>query len=513
MTFDRFWQSLQKNSHHLGDGLLVLIVILVSFFHLWQLQDLPRGLYVDETSIGLNAARIAEKGVDEFNEPYPIYFTAFGEYKNPVYIYAAAGLFELFGVSELTLRITSFIFFYLFLLALFLLISELFKGSRLILSYALIAAGFLPWFFPMSRIAFEVISQLTFVVLTLYLIFKAYQKRSRHELLYAFLAGLAAGVSIYTYSTARLLTLGLIGTLLVVYWAKPFWQRHLATLVGFLIGLIPYFIFSANHPGALTHRFKELTFLFNQSMTFWEKLLTFKDNYLSYLSVDYLLLQGDGNLRHAAGHGGELFFVVWLLGILGVVWLIMEGHILKQKYLLFLGLNFLIAPVGAALTTGDSALRSVLIGLYFVIFSCVGLSYLLTLESSKQRHLIVALVLVGLVVESSSYINYYFTKFPEKSSWTFENYNYREVLAEALRQRPKDIIISEWGHRPSTDLAFYRYIVPNPLNTPIRVGEPRAQSGRCIINNPFNETILDKDLYPVRNLSVPGNFTKLNCYY
>src|SRR5215831_801223 len=51
----------------------------------------------DSSSIALNAWTIASSGIDEWGNSFPVYFQAFGEYKNPVYIYALAAVFKIFG--------------------------------------------------------------------------------------------------------------------------------------------------------------------------------------------------------------------------------------------------------------------------------------------------------------------------------------------------------------------------------------------------------------------------------
>jgi hypothetical protein len=56
------------------------------------LGSAPPGLYNDEASIGYNAWTLAHHGVDEHGVAHPLFFEAFGEYKNTVYIYALAPL-------------------------------------------------------------------------------------------------------------------------------------------------------------------------------------------------------------------------------------------------------------------------------------------------------------------------------------------------------------------------------------------------------------------------------------
>jgi len=499
-----------KHWHIIIAGLFVLI----SFFHIWQLADLPRGLYVDESSIGLNAAEIAESGHDEHGYRMPIYFEAFGEYKNPVYIYLSAFIFKILGASEFTLRLTSFIFFYLFLFGFYILVEKLFKGNKAIVAYSLISAGFLPWFFPMSRIAFEVISHLTVAVYILLFVYQTYHEDDKAKRwLYPLLTGLFIGLSIYTYSTARLLSLFMIPTLFAVYYSRKYLYTNLRVLAGFIIGLIPYLIFSHNNPGALTDRFKTLTYIFDSSLSFGERLNIFVENYFSYLSPNYFFYTGDTNLRHHIGYGGELFIVVAALALIGLVWLFATGYFRQHKYLIFLLISFLFSPIAAALTTGDSSLRSVLVGLYILIFSLFGLSALLTLDDKKARNVACLVIALALSIEVFNYLHYYFIDYPKKSIGAFESYDFKRTLKVAMAQRPSDIVVSEKANQPYAHLEFYRRVVgATNTKTLIVIGEPVAKDNRCIIFFPFDETIIDQNQYYFRDLNSTDDFTKLRCF-
>jgi predicted membrane-bound mannosyltransferase len=83
------------------------IVVAAIIAHVHGLATLPRGFYVDESSIAYNAYQIAQTGRDEHGVAWPLYFKAFGEYKNPLYIYALALFYRLVGYSELTTRLLS----------------------------------------------------------------------------------------------------------------------------------------------------------------------------------------------------------------------------------------------------------------------------------------------------------------------------------------------------------------------------------------------------------------------
>lgn len=218
---------------------MLLLCFVICFFHLWQITDIPKGFYVDELSIGYNASVVARTAHDEHGQFLPIFFESFGEYKNSLYIYVAAIIFKLFGVSDTALRAASFIFYALFLGGIFLLAMRIFRANKMMSLYVLTGAGFLPWFFTLSRIAFEVISQLTVTMWVLLLIHMSYcDSKDKNQWMPAILAGLVLGLSVYTYSTARLLSFLMIGSVAVIYMRTAF-KKTVIILAGFVASVIP----------------------------------------------------------------------------------------------------------------------------------------------------------------------------------------------------------------------------------------------------------------------------------
>src|SRR5215831_5533067 len=45
----------------------------------------PAGFFIDESSVAYNAYTISQTGHDESGVAWPLYFRAFGEYKNPIF--------------------------------------------------------------------------------------------------------------------------------------------------------------------------------------------------------------------------------------------------------------------------------------------------------------------------------------------------------------------------------------------------------------------------------------------
>src|SRR3982750_4433431 len=89
--------------------IVLLAAVATGATALWfaQLTSNPPGFYIDESSIAYNAHTVSQTGCDENGVSWPLYFRAFGDYKNPIYIYLLAGLFRLTGPSILVARLLS----------------------------------------------------------------------------------------------------------------------------------------------------------------------------------------------------------------------------------------------------------------------------------------------------------------------------------------------------------------------------------------------------------------------
>lgn len=499
--------------------ILSISIVLVLFFHYWQLGSLPKGLYVDESSIGLNAAFIARDGVDEHGVAWPTYFEAFGEYKNPVYIYAAAGVFAVAGVSEFTLRFTSFLFFSVFLIGWVVLLQVLFKQNYFLHVYGVLSAGFLPWFFNLSRIAFEVISQLSFMVWVLVLTKLSYseehrknhtdQQRFFYNWVLPIATGLILGGSVYTYSTARLISGLFFITLLAVYRPIRYWIIHLKVGIGCAIALIPYFLYSLENPEAMTSRFKVVSYLYDTSLSLIEKLWLFINNYFQFLSPQYLLFQGDSSMRHDPGPGGAVFTSIVILVIAGFWYLVRSSK--RQFWNQVILLNFIISPVAAALTTGDSSLRTIIVGLLLVLISCYGFLQVQEFKKNKAKKIVLGSLMLLLVIEIITFLYSYFLVFPQKSIWAFESYNVEKSIKTALQVSPTNTVASEKGNQQYAHIQFYLLSLGLSEHT-IPIVPPIAMPDRCVIVSAFDFEVENEEIYQVTEYGDPHDFTKVKCF-
>jgi hypothetical protein len=99
-----------RRRRRLWGAALALVGALIIVRNLCGLDSAPLGAYVDETSIGYNAWAISTHAVDEHGAHLPLYFTAFGEYKNPVYIYTLSAVLRVLPLTVATERLPAALF-------------------------------------------------------------------------------------------------------------------------------------------------------------------------------------------------------------------------------------------------------------------------------------------------------------------------------------------------------------------------------------------------------------------
>ena len=200
-----------RSHRRLWVGAIAVIAALVVVRNLVDLSGSPPGLYVDEASIGYNAWTIAHFGVDEHGIHFPLFFEAFGEYKNPIYVYAVAALVRFLPLTVAVERFPAALFG-LAVVGFLTAAAWRMTGSRLITLGTLALTAFTPWLVIESRVGFETISLVALLSAALWCL------AGRQPTARQFgIAGVFLALAIYGYTTARLEVL-LIAIALAIAW-------------------------------------------------------------------------------------------------------------------------------------------------------------------------------------------------------------------------------------------------------------------------------------------------------
>jgi len=452
---ERFVQSTAApttSGTHLGRSLLVLLTASVVFLRFVGLDLVPPGTYADEASIGYNAYSILQTGADEHGVPFPVFFQAFGEYKNPVFIYSLVPMIKIFDLSTWTIRLGSALFGLGSAIFLGLIVKETIGGIWAPM-FCFILASLTPWLYGVSRVGFEVVSFPFFLTLALWSWLIATKSNS---LLWFLLSWFAWGVSLFTYSTARLMVPVLVLALIGCYFRdlRSTRTRCLLGSLPFAACLLLLLYWSFQHPGSLTARLTEISIWKNRPEML-TAVGTFFSNYLNYLSPSFLFLRGDPNLRHHTGHGGELFLTTFPAFLVGLAYAWQQRHQALERFVL---LGFLLFPLAASLTEDPShALRTVNAMPFIVLLMVWGFKWLWELLHQRRTLLVVFAVVAAL--ETAGFYYDYFFAYPDRTQIWF-NSGLPQAVKIALSNRESGVYYSPLAFRNEDFEAVEPYIQP-----------------------------------------------------
>jgi len=425
------------------------VAVLIVVRNLSGLASAPLGAYVDETSVGYNAWAISTHAVDEHGAHLPLYFTAFGEYKNPVYIYTLSALLRVLPLTVTTERLPAALFG--LLTCLFLTLIAWRRSRSLPITLLTLAlCGLTPWLTVESRVGFEVISMLAAISAALWCLAIAHDGG---RLGWYVAAGCLLGIAVFAYSTGRV-EVALLAVALVL---AQGWRGR-PTLRGCLIALLPvsgaYLVLWAwnlQHPGALTARFNAIS-VFADGASVPTAVGRFIGNYFTYFGPDFLFLDGDHQPRHATQFGGMLLWITLPLVIAGVVAVWRKR---EKPFLRFILFGLLAAPVSAALTVEGvpHALRSSLMLPFLIVLAVEGM--ILARERLPEwRHVVAAAAAAALVIQGALSTVDMFATWPARSALAFDAGEIDAITRASALSRGTPLLLSNTLDQPYIQAAF-----------------------------------------------------------
>lgn len=426
------------------------------------LETSPPGFYIDEAGEAAVALCTADRG-EGFYEPLAPFFArgpAGGRF-SPIYVYFAALWSKVFGPSIYSFRSIPAFFNVLTIIAIFLIAQQLI-GSTYAVFAALIAA-LQPWGFQFSRIAWDPPLMVCFMCWGIFVFLNA--KRIR----YAVLAGILFSLALYSYQAAKAFLPLYLFALLLMPKFRPFRSRY--TFSAFAITCIscclPLVLFTFSQTGM--SRFNQVSILskhyFQNALdgSYFNLLTRFLSNMGTHLSLDFLFIKGDANLRHSPPFIGQLGYIELLALILFLVLVFQSLCRLKSRTLLFRSLakrkNVLMfssigaiaALIPAALTHEGipHALRGIASWPFFALFFAT-LMFIVDTKWKSPR----LLYLVMAIWYSVSFASRYFENYPKQAASYFDLGIVQEAKA-AKTSRDWKQFIRRHRHYDRAALAYY----------------------------------------------------------
>lgn len=404
------------------------LIVFGSVLQFAALRSNPPGFFLDESSIGLNAYTIATSGSDEHGVAWPLFFKAFGEYKNPVYIYIVAGVFRVFGPGVVSIRVTGVVAGLITALLLGLLAARISKNTYVGLLTASLTL-LTPWLFELSRLAFEVTIYPLMLVLFLWAVQRASAKE-RWSLIEVLTIAFSLALLTYTYSVGRLLA-PMLALGLLLFASRKRAAGILLTWVVFALTLVPILIFQWGNPTALTRRFEVISYVHPES-TWLSIFKTFAANFSSNLNPWRLFVTESSRVSeivHVPGPPAMLSVTLFL--VIGSLVLLVRPRKFDAWWR-FIAFGLLASVVPASLTIDKfHMLRLTLVPIFLLTLCIPALEWLI----SHNQRVLFALVVIATLSQGGWFLyRYHNSVNSERRRHVFDAEYRKTIFAPALEQ-------------------------------------------------------------------------------
>lgn len=516
------------------------IILTALLLRVVQLGGNPPSLTWDEAAWGYNAYALGIDGRDEFGRFLPYdYLESFGDFKPPLYAYAALIPVKFLGLTDFAVRLPSAFFGILAVIFTFFLTRRVFYENKYKDYIALITSGLLaisPWHILLSRAAFEANVASSLLILGAWLFLKGVQENGK----YILLSVVPFVLTFYTFNSARVFVPLLVLLLALSYSKQIIKQKKNFITAGFLavILLLPIYQFLISPQAKL--RFQEVNIftnadvvttanqeIANNNNAWWSNVMhnrrlkyaaSYLQHYFDNLTFNFLFLKGDGNPKFSIRSMGQMY--IWEMPFLigGLILLIRKRE--GRWWIAPIWIMLAIAPAAVARET-PHALRIENSLPMFQAITALGIMNAFLFIKKKKLNLfkyslkpLIAVVSAGIIIYGFSYfIENYFVHYPRQFSSIWQ-YGYKEAVDYITQNEKqyKNIFISQHQGRPYIYLLYHKKYDPKDFRREAVVN--RDAFGFVDVKS-FNKYYFYKDILPEAELGdtlfvdspfdVPGN--------
>lgn len=425
--------------------LLTIVVLLAFILRFYKITENPSSLNWDETSIAYNAYSILKTGRDEWNQPFPIHFKSYGEYKLPIQIYASIPGIYFFGLNELGVRITPVIYGTLTILVIFFLGRILF-ASEIAGLVAAFLLGISPWHIQLTRASFESSFATFWVSLGIWFLVKGFKDKR-----WFIISMIPFALSVFTYNSARIFTPLFLLIVFLIYRKQlvKFKKVVIISVTLFAILLLPltpyllsgersarYKLVSITDNPGLIPRINEnrgnsklpspLPRLIYNKVTYIS--FYFVRNYVAHFTPQFLFISGAPHKQHHVQDIGELYYFQAPFLLLGLISLFRSRSRFKELLLSWVLIAFI--PVSVTHDSIPHALRTLIAAPFYQLVTAAGFlwSTKLVKKLSKLVKLtLISLLLIIITISFVYYLNQYYNIYPNNYSKDWQ-YGYKQVV-------------------------------------------------------------------------------------
>jgi len=479
--------------------LYVAAVVFLFSLYTWGISRNPPGFFLDESATAYNAYLVSRTGAGEFGPRFPLLFQQYAvsnpTYMNPLAIYLLAIVFRFLPPSILVARM--FAAFWMFAACLLLgVLAKRISGQR---NIGIIVAGtalLTPWLFEGGRLVFDAHLPAFTVVLFLLAVYRIQSKETWNWQDIAMVAGSLAAIT-YGYFSGRLLApLFALGLLLLATT-----KRRLVGVVkiwlAYGVTLVPLILFNRSHPGVLTKRLYEVSYI--KLGVPWKQIKELASEfvrcYLQDQSLTPLLMTGDGHWQHhVEGSGGAILFATFILAMGGL------GLIIARRWrdpwwrFVLYGLAASIVP-GAITDWPFHQLRLMGYAVFLLVLTVPALEWLLAPGTAQRLNIarggvsrpvrlsILVLLLSATLLQAIDFQMIFWREGPKRYFAFDALYKAAYDAAVARPERPIYLENGQWG--PAyMDAYWYATVEGRPLSEFVRLPDgAKPPSGAIVLSS------------------------------
>jgi 4-amino-4-deoxy-L-arabinose transferase-like glycosyltransferase len=450
-----------------GKKLHFVVFIIIIFFFVYKIGEIPTGLFCDEAEIGNIAFQLSTGNIS----PYfitPFFYRHFHYILGSLPVILTAPFIFFLERNELSVRLSS-VFYALLGLFFYLLTLRELNAKKI---YPLLLLAFTPLFFHISRINFGHTPSFLFISLALFFLVKY---RKTEKLIYLMTSALSFGISSYGYGGYMLGTPILILSLLLgeLIHNKFNIHKYKGVIILSIIFVVTYLpiLYQLKYNPDFSQRLKDKNE--GKVVNLVQKIPGFIRNYPKYYSYDYLFSKGEIELpgsfitRHSIKGNGiylKIYLAILILGFLNLFFVKdKQKHYFTPFFILFL-----LSPIPDLITTKDSAppysfsmFYSLISVPFITAYALKIIGYLPKKQCFKKGVILINIVTaVILIIEIVSFLNNYYYKYPSYSSdyWGWQ-YGPKEIIKYFITEKDNydELYMTGYFNEPLSLLSFYNY--------------------------------------------------------
>jgi hypothetical protein len=490
----------------LSAAVIALALVLGAGLRVARLDKMPPALNQDEACDGYDAYSILLTGRDHHGNFMPIVMQAFNDYRMPLLQYSLVPLVAAFGLKTATVRLGAAIWGMADLAAMISLAGLMLGWPGA--AAAAVLGALSPWHLAFSRFGQEAITGSATITLAIACFFAWLPSRKNR---YLVISAVFFGLSLYSYSVARLATPLMVALLAILYRRelKQAWPNPLIALSLIVAFAVPQVAVTLRHFDEMQAQYHNLS-LFNpyaicegcdheqaaQAMKSVPDLLA--ANFAGNFNPSFLFINGDlgdhWTMLHPPGFG-QLLPEQALLVTLGLIALFGRQRrriaVLLVGWLIIAALPAtLIKPLGVSssepgkmptpwvLLTKEVPTAPVTPSLLFdhadsrhdilavvpwTLLSALGFVVLLDLTAATPllRAGVIGLLVCGVMFHSSRYLRYYFQEFPTIAAPYFQ-YGIKDFLQTIDLHYGHDlpVVVTSRINQPYIYVLFFEHYPP-----------------------------------------------------